>query len=128
VPEAVALGAVFAHEPRLGLLLAVFIGLQNLPESFNSYIDLRKRFSPNGCLMILLPLSFSGIVAALLGNLFLGDKPTLIASLMVFAAGGIVYLTFQDIAPMSKMKNRWGPALGGTCGFLVGMVGHAVIH
>ncbi|MCK5851360.1 MAG: divalent cation transporter, partial [Kiritimatiellae bacterium] len=39
IPEAIALGAVFATDHRLGLLLAIFIGLQNLPESFNSYID-----------------------------------------------------------------------------------------
>jgi len=128
LPEAVALGAVFAHDHRLGLLLAVFIGLQNLPESFNSYLDLRKMYSPKRCLLILLPLSLSGILAALMGNFLLSDSPTVIAVLMVIAAGGIVYLTFQDIAPLAKMKNHWSPALGATLGFLVGMIGHALIR
>ena len=32
VPEAIAMGAVFAHNHRLGILLAVFIGAQNMPE------------------------------------------------------------------------------------------------
>ncbi len=42
IPEAIALGATFMHNHRLGMLLALFIGLQNLPESFNAYFDLRK--------------------------------------------------------------------------------------
>src|SRR5690554_3569020 len=35
IPEAIALGAVFAIEPNTAILLAIFIGLQNLPEAFN---------------------------------------------------------------------------------------------
>jgi len=34
IPESIALGATFAIEPNLAILLAVFIGLQNLPETF----------------------------------------------------------------------------------------------
>jgi ZIP family zinc transporter len=59
IPEAIALGATFGLDRRAGLLLAVFIGLQNLPESFNSYLDLRRSgISANRCLLILFPLSF----------------------------------------------------------------------
>jgi ZIP family zinc transporter len=42
IPEAIALGAVFSRHHKLGILLAFFVGLQNLPESFNAYFDLRK--------------------------------------------------------------------------------------
>ncbi len=128
IPEAIALGAVFAHNNRLGLLLAIFIGLQNLPESFNSYRDLRNSgYSANRSLLILAPLSLVGVFAALSGNYLLSDKPQLIASLMLFSAGGILYLVFQDIAPLSKLKNNWIPALGATLGFFVGMVGEKLL-
>ena len=40
IPESIALGATFAIQPNLAILLAVFIGLQNLPEAFNAYRDL----------------------------------------------------------------------------------------
>lgn len=40
IPESIALGAIFAIEPNMATLLAVFIGLQNLPEAFNSFRDL----------------------------------------------------------------------------------------
>lgn len=128
IPEAIGLGAIFAHDNRLGLLLAIFIGLQNLPESFNSYGDLRKSgYSPNLSLAILAPLSFIGIFAALAGNYFLSDNIRFIAGLMLFAAGGIMYLMFQDIAPMTKIKNHWTPALGASFGFLAGMIGEKIL-
>jgi len=128
VPEAIALGAVFATDNNAGLLLAIFIGLQNLPESFNSYIDLRKSgYSSKKCLIILFLLSFSGIIAAIAGNIFLGNLPQLTASLMLFSSGGILYLIFQDIAPMSKLEKSWFPALGVNLGFLVGMIGQKIL-
>jgi len=128
IPEAIALGAVFAHDKKLGLLLAIFIGLQNLPEGFNSFKELiDKGFSANKALIILLPLSFIGVIASCLGFIFLHNQPTMIASLMIFASGGIIYLTFQDIAPMASMKNHWSPALGASLGFFVGMLGQKLI-
>ena len=128
IPEAIALGAVFATDHNLGLLLAIFIGLQNLPESFNSYIDLRNNgYTSKKCLLILFFLSFSGVLAAVLGDLLLSDKPQLTASLMLFSGGGILYLIFQDIAPMSKLQKSWFPALGVSFGFLIGMIGQKLL-
>lgn len=128
VPEAIALGAVFAVDHNLGLLLAIFIGLQNLPESFNSYLDLRNSgYTSRKCLFILFFLSFPGIFAAMLGYLFLSNLPQLTASLMLFSSGGILYLIFQDIAPMSKLQKSWFPALGVSFGFLVGMIGEKIL-
>lgn len=128
VPEAIALGGVFAHNIRLGLLLAIYIGLQNLPESFNSYIELKHyNHSSKKSLTILFFLSFIGIIAALMGYYFLTNKPGIIAGLMVFSSGGIVFLMFQDIAPLSKIKNSWIPPIGASLGFLVGIIGEKLL-
>ena len=128
VPEAIALGAVFATDHNLGLLLAIFIGLQNLPESFNSYLDLRNNGLTAGkCLLILFLLSFSGVIAAVTGYSLLSDMPHVTASLMLISSGGILYLIFQDIAPMSKLQKSWFPALGVNFGFLVGMIGQKLL-
>ncbi|RKY41831.1 MAG: divalent cation transporter [Candidatus Makaraimicrobium thalassicum] len=124
IPEAVALGAVFAHNHRLGILLAFFIGFQNLPESFNAYFDLRtKDHPPKDILLIFFVLSFLGVFSALTGRYLLTDQTGVTAGIMLFSGGGILYLIFQDIAPLSKMKNHWEPALGAILGFLVGMIG-----
>jgi ZIP family zinc transporter len=128
LPEAIALGGVFAHDIRLGLLLAIYIGMQNLPESFNAYIELKHyNYSSKKSLTILFLLSFTGIIAALMGYYFLRDKPGIIAGLMVFSSGGIVFLMFQDIAPLSKIKNSWIPAIGASLGFFVGIIGDKLL-
>ena len=65
IPESIALGAVFAIEPNMALLLAVFIGLQNLPEAFNSFRDLiQSGFTVRKTLILFFFLSFFGIVGA----------------------------------------------------------------
>lgn len=128
IPEAIALGAVFAHDKDLGLLLALFIGLQNLPEGFNSFKELvATGFTPNQSLLILFPLSLVGVIGSCVGYIYLHNNPAAIAALMLFAAGGIIYLTFQDIAPMSRIKEHGSPALGASAGFLVGILGNMVV-
>ena len=124
IPESIALGATFMHNHRLGMLLAFFIGLQNLPESFNAYFDLRiSNQSPKKILFIFFFLSFFGVFAALVGRFLLINHEKLTQGIMLFAAGGILYLIFQDIAPLSKAEKRWEPALGAMLGFLLGMIG-----
>jgi ZIP family zinc transporter len=127
VPESITMGAVFTQNHQLGILLTIIIGIQNLPESFNAYMDLKTNFSARISLLILLLLSFSGVVSAVSGYYFLADMPKLVGGLMLFSSGGIVYLIFQDIAPMSKLNRYWIPALGASLGFLVGMVGVKIL-
>jgi len=128
LPEALALGAVFGHDHRLGVLLAVFIGAQNLPEGFNAFremttVGIRSRVA----LMTLLAVSLLGPVAACTGYFFLQDQEKVTASIMAFAGGGITYLIFQDIAPQSKIRKHWIPALGAVLGFAAGMIGKQLI-
>jgi len=127
VPEALALGASFAYSHSFGMLLAIFIGLQNLPEGFNSYIELKKKLSQKATLWLMFGLSFVGIIAALIGKYLLSDSPKTIAGILLFAAGGILYLIFQDIAPLSRRKNDWIPATGASFGFLLGMLAEKFI-
>jgi ZIP family zinc transporter len=128
VPEAISLGAVFSRHYHLGILLALFIGAQNLPEGFNSFKEITASNGKRGSALLALgAISFLGPVAALGGHFFLQDHMKLTAGIMSFAAGGILYLIFQDIAPESKMRRRWTPALGAVFGFMVGMIGNQLI-
>ncbi|MFC1539232.1 ZIP family metal transporter [Candidatus Latescibacterota bacterium] len=128
LPEAISLGAVFGHNHSLGILLAMFIGAQNLPEGFNSYREIvALGVKPRRALTALFSISFLGPIAACMGYLFLQDQAKLTAGIMSFAAGGILYLIFQDIAPKSKMRRHWIPPLGAVMGFIVGMIGKQVI-
>ncbi len=124
IPEAISFGALFGHNPQAGILLALFIGAQNLPEGFNSFREIRaSRVNSRTALWGLFGVSFLGPVAACSGYLWLQNQPMLTAGIMSFAAGGILYLVFQDIAPQSKMRRHWVPPLGAVFGFAVGMIG-----
>ncbi len=128
IPESIALGAVFAIDPSMATLLAVFIGLQNLPEAFNSYRDLvQSGFTAKKTLLIFFVLSFFGIISAFIGRFILADSPSLTAHLMTFSSGGILYLLIQDIIPESKLDKNYLTSLGATLGFLVGIVGEKII-
>lgn len=123
LPEAVSLGALFAASPNSAILLAVFIAAQNLPEGFNSYRELKSaKLSTKTALGGLLAVSLFGPLAAIMGYWWLRDAPEITAMIMSFAAGGILYLVFQDIAPQARMRRHWTPALGAVLGFIVGML------
>ncbi len=128
IPESIALGALFSADPSAAILLAIFIGLQNLPEAFNSYRDLTGAgFSAKKTLIIFFLASFIGLVGALIGHFFLQDQSFITAFMMTFAAGGILYLLIQDIIPEGKLENNYTTSLGSTIGFLIGMVGEKLI-
>ena len=129
LPESLALGGAFAIGTNSAPLLAVFIGLQNLPEGFNSYRELRSM--PNtsakhilGFMILIVPI---GPILAVMGWFYFSDNVLLLGSTMLFASGGILYLLFQDIAPQSHMKHHWAPPLGAVLGFCLGMLGNNVI-
>lgn len=126
IPESIALGALFAYDYKVGMVLALFIGLQNFPESFNSFIELRfSGFKIKSSLIILFLLSFIGVIFSLFGYYFLSKSPFITSALMLFASGGILYLIFQDIAPSLRYKNNRLIAIGVNIGFIVGIYGNS---
>ncbi|UTJ05505.1 ZIP family metal transporter [Arcobacter roscoffensis] len=128
IPESIALGALFVYDHNVGVLLAIFIAFQNFPESFNSYIELRNsHFSKYKSLVILFCLSFIGLIFSLLGYYLLKDTYEITSALMIFAAGGILYLIFQDIAPSIRIKNSRFLAMGVNLGFVIGMLSEALV-
>jgi ZIP family zinc transporter len=129
IPEAIALGASFALGSAAAPLLAFLIGLQNLPEGFNAYREMKAsaRMSRSSVLVTFTLLSLLGPAAAWIGIVAFAHHPSLLGALMVFCAGGILYLTFQDIAPQAKLERAWGPSLGAVAGFLLGLVGQMLL-
>lgn len=128
IPESIALGAVFVYDHKTGILLSIFIALQNLPESFNSYNELKSlNHSTIKSLKLLFILSFVGLFFSLSGYFFLEDKIQITSSMMLFSGGGIMYIIFQDIAPLFEYKKRRLIALGVNFGFIIGMLGEVLV-
>lgn len=128
VPEALALGATFARSASVGVLLAVIIALQNLPEGFNAYRELRRatHFRSKTIIGLFTLMAMLGPICGVIGFYFLAEHTRWLAAIMLFAAGGILYLVFQDIAPQARLDKHWAPSLGAVLGFLLGMAGAAL--
>ena len=129
VPECLALGGAFAIGSNSAPLLAIFIGLQNLPEGFNAYRELRSLPTSNtrhilAMMSLLVPI---GPIVAIIGYVYFSHHTELLGATMLFASGGILYLIFQDIAPQSRMRRHWAPPLGAVLGFCVGMLGNNLV-
>ena len=129
VPESLALGGMFAAGAASAPLLAVLIGLQNLPEGFNAYLErvASGEHKPRTVLLQMLLLVALGPVLAALGWYFLSAQTEVLGAIMIAAAGAILYLIFQDIAPMSHMRNHWFPPLGAVCGFGLALLGQRLV-
>jgi len=130
IPEAIALGALISTQASLGVLLAIFIALQNLPEGFNAYRELvvRADVTKRRAMMLLIICALLGPAFGILGFWILSDAPVATAVTMLAAAGGILYLVFQDIAPQAKLASHWGPPLGAVLGFALGLIGTMLVH
>ena len=129
LPESLALGGAFAIGAQSAPLLAIFIGLQNLPEGFNAYRELRAmpQSSARHILAFMSLLVPIGPIVAVVGWVYFSENTLLLSAVMLFASGGILYLIFQDIAPQSHMRQHWAPPLGAVLGFCVGMLGTNIV-
>ncbi len=125
IPESIALGAALALDSNSAYLLAGLIALQNLPEGYNAYRELMKSatYKPYIIIALFMAMSLSGPIAGVTGYLWLSAYPKIVSAIMLFAAGGILYSVFQDIAPHVKRNKHWGPPMGAVSGFVLGMVG-----
>lgn len=119
VPESLAMGGLFALGEPSAPLLALLIGLQNLPEGFNAFRELTavKTYSARRILLLMTVMVFLGPLAGIAGWSLAADSPEILGHAMLFASGGILYLIFQDIAPQARLERHWAPTFGAVLGF-----------
>jgi ZIP family zinc transporter len=126
LPEAMALGALITGQPEVALLTAALIALQNLPEGFGAWREMASgaRLPARHLFLLFVLMVPLGPAAAAVGLFVLADQPAILGGIMAFAAGGILYLLFQDVAPEAHLDRAYGPALGAVLGFALGLAGH----
>jgi len=129
IPEATALGASLVSGDSSGYLLALLIGMQNLPEGFNAYREIRQTGEIRERLLLcaFAGLPLLGPLSAWVGATWLSDQPRTLGAILLFSAGGILYLVFQDIAPQGRIERHWWPAQGAVAGFALGLAGHLLV-
>ena len=127
LPESVALGGMFAAGAEGAALLALLIALQNLPEGFNAWRELASGpFNRKAAQAAVVLLAFLGPISGAIGWFWLAGQDAVLGAVMLFAAGGILYLTFQDIAPQSRLERHWAPPLGAVLGFGLAVLAETV--
>ena len=129
VPESIAMGGMFALGSPSAPLLALLIGLQNLPEGFNAYRELLRiaHYRVRRTLYLMLVLMLAGPAAGALGWSIAASFPAFVGAVMLFSSGGILYLLFQDIAPQSRLERHWAPTLGAVLGFCFAMLAETLV-
>lgn len=130
IPESIALGASLALGKGSSLLLALLIAMQNLPEGFNAFRELKEstHFKDRTIVLLFTLLALSGPAAGLAAYYWLASFDALVSGIMLVAAGGILYAVFQDIAPQVRLDKHWAPPLGAVMGFVLGLVGFMLTH
>jgi len=127
LPEALALGAMLAGDRATAILLAALIAMQNLPEGFNAFREMKaggSGWSDRRLLALFGAMACLGPVMALIGMTVIGADSALLGGIMLFSAGGILYLLFEDVAPQVPLQNVWAPPFGAIAGFALGLAGH----
>jgi len=126
VPEGLAIGASFeaGHHARLGMLLAIAVGLQNACEGIVMAAPLRQAGANAGRSTALVTLTgLATPLAALAGALLAGSATTAMPFILPLAAGTLIYVTSNEIIPESHSHGHEGTASTGVVlGFLLTMI------
>jgi ZIP family zinc transporter len=131
LPEGLAIGAGFAApDHRLGWLLAIAVGIQNVCEGIVMGAPLRQGgMSPARSLLVVSATGMMIPVGAIIGQ---GLSEVAIAALpfvLALAGGTLIYVTSNEIIPESHSHGHEGTASAGfITGFLLTMLLDALIH
>lgn len=103
LPEGIAVGAGYLHNPQFGLFVAVAILLHNIPEGIATALPLCKG---GLCRWDAFRVAFlSGLaepVGALLASLFLVSFQGLVPGALAFAGGVMVFITLDELVPTAR--------------------------
>ena len=103
LPEGIAVGAGYLHNPQFGVFVAVAILLHNIPEGIATALPLCKG---GLCRWDAFKVAFlSGMaepVGALLASVFLVTFQTLLPAALAFAGGVMVFITLDELIPTAR--------------------------
>jgi ZIP family zinc transporter len=124
VPEGLAIGAGYSSTKPLGLGLAVIMAIQNFPEGMAvattlSLANLKKQNVIIITLLSGIPMGIGSFIGA-----YLGSVSSLLLSISLgFAAGAMLYITFDELVPDAHEKAEGHSAiLGILTGVFLGII------
>jgi len=120
IPEGLAIGIGFALEPSLGILIALVIALQDIPENIATVIPL---YSLTGKRRLSFAIVFGTILFELFGFLIgffvLRDMPSVMLGMALGAAAEVMtFISVHELLPEAKLtENPHGKSAAILAGF-----------
>jgi len=103
LPEGIAVGAGYLHNPQFGLFIAVAILLHNIPEGIATALPLCKGGACRGdALRVAFLSGLAEPVGALFASLFLVSFQSLVPAALAFAGGVMVFITLDELVPTAR--------------------------
>jgi ZIP family zinc transporter len=132
IPEGLAIGAGFAagETSRLGWLLVISVGIQNICEGVVMGAPLRlSGVSPWRGLAVITASGLALPLGALFGHALSSLAVAALPAVLALAAGILIYVTSNEVIPESHSHGHEAMASAGlVLGFLLTMVIGAVLH
>jgi ZIP family zinc transporter len=132
IPEGLAIGAGFAagHGSRLGWLLVMSVGIQNICEGVVMGAPLRlSGVSPWRGLAVVAASGLAVPLGALLGHALSASTVSTLPIVLALAGGILIYVTSNEVIPESHSHGHEGTASSGVVlGFLLTMIIGAVLR
>ena len=108
IPEGLAIGVGFALEPVLGLMIALGIAAQDVPENIATIVPLyaltKKKMK--SFIIVTATILFE-LLGFILGYYFLRGMPrSLLGMSLALAAGFMVYISIEELIPAARIKQN----------------------
>ena len=115
IPEGLAIGVGFALEPALGIIIALGIATQDVPENIATIVPLyaltKKKMK--SFVVVTATILFE-LLGFILGYYFLrGMSMSLLGMFLVFAAGFMTYISIEELIPAARIKQNLKVGLSG---------------
>lgn len=103
LPEGIAVGAGYLHNPQFGLFIALAIMLHNIPEGIATALPLCKAGVCRwDAFRVAFFSGFAEPVGALIASLFLVTFQKLVPGALAFAGGVMVFITLDELIPTAR--------------------------
>ncbi len=103
LPEGIAVGAGYLHNPQFGVFIAVAILLHNIPEGIATALPLCKGgIRRRGALLVAFLSGLAEPIGALIASSILFTFQDFVPGALAFAGGVMVFITLDELIPTAR--------------------------
>lgn len=103
LPEGIAVGAGYLHNPQFGIFIAVAILLHNIPEGIATALPLCKGgIRRRGAFLVALLSGLAEPLGALIASSILFAFKDFVPGALAFAGGVMVFITLDELIPTAR--------------------------